>query len=293
LKATFFPGMKGAESIPVIIIHGLGPKCNRKEYAQDEGLARFLQTKLGCAVVVPDLRGHGESTKWSESLQKRLREQHKRPKEPLKADKVKPADRTAMLDQDLRAVKDYLWEKNNKKELNLDKLAVIGVEDGAALALTYAAADANGYEHRVAKFGPLKLGKFVKAVVLVSPQTSHIPGINSAQFLHDPKYRDLRADLSIMILAGDQNPTYFNEAKQLRTLFESGRPKLDSNSKYEDMTLWFFDKGKTDTKLQGAKLLAEPSLKMPEKIQNFLDYRLIKNPDAKEWVWKERKLPHE
>ena len=54
-----------------------------------------------------------------------------------------------MLQFDLIAVKKLLWKKNNKKELNLDKLTVIGVEDGAALALAYAAADAEGYEdHR-------------------------------------------------------------------------------------------------------------------------------------------------
>ena len=77
LKATYFPGTKGQESIPVIIIHGLGPKSNRKEYDdKDSGLASFLQKSLGCAVIVPDLRGHGESTKWSEALQKNLREQH-------------------------------------------------------------------------------------------------------------------------------------------------------------------------------------------------------------------------
>ena len=73
LKISYFPGMDGQESIPVIIIHGLGPKSNRREYDQDDGLARFLQTTLHCAVIVPDLRGHGDSTKWSEALQKKLR----------------------------------------------------------------------------------------------------------------------------------------------------------------------------------------------------------------------------
>ena len=38
----------------------------------------------------------------------------------------------AMVTQDLRAVKDYLWKKNNKKALNIDKLVVIGVDEGAA-----------------------------------------------------------------------------------------------------------------------------------------------------------------
>jgi pimeloyl-ACP methyl ester carboxylesterase len=290
LKATFYPGAKGPESIPVVIIHGLGPKCNRLDFTQAGGLAEYLQGTLGCAVVVPDLRGHGESTKWSDELQKRLREQHKRPKDALKAEKLKPADRVAMLEQDLKAVKDFLWKKNNKKELNLDKLTVIGVEDGAALALSFAAADAEGYEHHRAMFGPLKLGNFLKALVLISPQTRVI-GLNASQVLHDQQFQEMRRNLPVMIIAGNQNNLYFNEAKTLQKLFVSGRPKLDSKNKLDDMTVWFY--GNVDTKLQGAKLTSEVSLKVPEKIVKFMKTRLIDNPDAKEWVWKERKLPHE
>jgi pimeloyl-ACP methyl ester carboxylesterase len=292
LKATYFAGTKGPDSIPVIIIHGLGPKCNRLDFTQSGGLAEYLQTTLGCAVIVPDLRGHGESTKWSEELQKNLRAAHKRPKEPVKFEKLKPADRDAMLQLDLIAVKKLLWKKNNKKELNLDKLTVIGVEDGAALALAYAAADAEGYEDHSATYGPLRLGNFLKALVLISPQTKVI-GVNSAQLQHSQQFADLRRDLPIMILAGDGNPLYFNEAERLQKLFVAGRPKLGTGNKLEDMTLWFYGKGKISTKLQGAKLISEPSLKVPEKIAKFMKSRLIDNPDAKEWVWKERKKPHE
>ena len=292
LKATFFPGRNGPDSIPVIIIHGLGPKSNRKDFIEPGGLADYLRTELGCAVIVPDLRGHGESTKWSEEMQKQLRALHKRPKEPLKAEKLKPADREAMLQFDLIAVKKLLWKKNNKKELNLDKLVVIGVEDGAALALAYAAADAEGYEDRRPTYGPLKLGNFLKALVLISPQTK-VTGVNTAQLQHSQQFADLRRDLPIMILAGDENPLYFNEAERLQKLFVAGRPKIGASNKLEDMTLWFYGKGKTPTKLQGAKLISEPSLKTPEKIGKFIKSRLIDNPDAKEWVWKERKKPHE
>jgi pimeloyl-ACP methyl ester carboxylesterase len=296
LKVSYFPGMDGQESIPVIVIHGLSPKSNRREFDQDDGLARFLQTTLHCAVIVPDLRGHGESTKWSDALQKKLREARKRPKDALKPEKLKPADQLAMLDEDLRAVKDFLWKQNNERKLNLDKLTVIGVEEGAALAISYAAADANGYEQHQAKRGPLKLGNFVKAVVLISPVTKRVTALNTARILHDAEYRDLRMNLPIMILAGDESPTYFKEAEALHNEFLKGRPKLDSKAaKPEDFTLWFYGKGQTGTKLQGAKLLAEPSLKGKtlERIQRFMKARLVDNPDAKEWAWKERKLPYE
>ena len=133
-------------------------------------MAAFLQEKLGCAVIVPDLRGHGEST-LDQGGQTRA--------EKIEGKKLKPADIAAMVTQDLRAVKDFLWKKNNEKALNIDKLVVIGVEEGAALALSYAADDAVGYEQGKAKVGPLKLGKFVKAVVLISP--ANVTVLNPSQ----------------------------------------------------------------------------------------------------------------
>ncbi len=126
-------------------------------------------------------------------------------------------------------------------------------------------------------------------MVLISPQTK-VTGLNAAKVLHDP---DLRTNLPVMIIAGDESPSYFKEAEMLHNEFVKGRPKPDSNAKLEDLTLWYFSKGKTATKLQGAKLLAEPSLKVPERIQKFINARLVVNPDAKEWSWKERKKPYE
>src|SRR5574340_1050455 len=55
LAVTFYPGTKGKDTIPVVLLHMA--KGNRNDYAQ---LATDLQ-KVGHAVLVPDLRGHGES----------------------------------------------------------------------------------------------------------------------------------------------------------------------------------------------------------------------------------------
>ena len=133
MKATYFPGTKGEESIPVILLHGF--KGNRKDFTHEQELTAFLQEKLGCAVIVPDLRGHGDSTKIK--VGKLITKIDAKKRQPQIA---------AMVTEDLRAVKDYLWKKNNEKKLNLGKLTVIGVEEGAALALRYTAYDAVGYE---------------------------------------------------------------------------------------------------------------------------------------------------
>ena len=84
-------------------------------------------------------------------------------------------------------MKDFLWKKNNEKKLNIDKLVVIGVEEGAALALRYTAYDAIGYEKGLgARVGPLKLGKFVKAAVLISPVTN-VPALKIPVVMRMPE----------------------------------------------------------------------------------------------------------
>jgi pimeloyl-ACP methyl ester carboxylesterase len=274
MKATYFAGTKGEDSMPVILIHGL--KGSRKEFTQEQGLASYLQEKLGCAVIVPDLRGHGDSTK----LKKGTRT------ETLKADKLQPTQHWAMITQDLRAVKDFLWKKNNEKALNIDKLTVVGVEAGAGVALGYAAYDANGYDNGQAKYGPLKLGKFVKAAVLISPVTN-VTGLKTAQLMRMP---EVCRDLPVMLAVGKQSKDYFADADRLCKLFKNARPPAEGD-KPEEITVWFYNK--IDTKLQGAKLLNEQSLGMNEKIRKFMSARLVTNPDAKDWVWKERKLPHQ
>ena len=122
MKATYFPGTKGHESIPVIILHGFNKgKGSGKDFTGRQGLAPYLQETLGCAVIVPDLRGYGESLKIKINGNRT---------DDLKAKKVQPRNFAAKMTLDLRAVKDFLWKKNNQKALNLCKLAVVGVEEG-------------------------------------------------------------------------------------------------------------------------------------------------------------------
>ena len=294
LKATYYPGTKGQESIPVILVHGFNKgKGNRKDFTQ--GLAPYLQEKLGCFVIVPDLRGYGESTKLKKTGQEmEVLDDRKKKAEELK-DKRRAEDLkkkfqgqvTEMVTDDLRAVKDFLWKKNNEKALNLDKLTVIGVEEGAAVALSYAAYDAVGYEQQEAQVGPLKLGKFVKSVVLISPVTK-FKGSTAQQAMKLP---EVHRDMSVMIVVGNKLKDHVLVAEQLNNMFKKARPSEDE-LKVSSRTLFYFSN--IDTALQGCKLLDEPSLNMPAKIAHFLQLRLVDNQIAKDkWVWRVLKFPHE
>jgi pimeloyl-ACP methyl ester carboxylesterase len=302
LAATYFAGTKGKDSVPVILLHAW--KGSRKDLIKEDGLAWQLQKRLGCAVIVPDLRGHGESTR------------HKGPRktETLKPEKLSRNQVLAMVGQDLRAVKDYLWDKNNAEELNIDKLCVVGVEMGASLALGYALYDSRGYEQGTPKYGSLKLGRFVKGLVLISPEKSNPHGLNVAQFVADEYVRE---KIDVMILVGKENKTAMRDADWLCKMLIKYHPYVEGaeppaekpqkkakpgeeeaseepapkkeRSKQALQTFWY---KALDTSLEGVKMIDEPSLNVPKKVCDFIQWRVVENPSLKKNVWRERKVPH-
>ena len=117
IAATFYPS-KLKKAVPVILLHA--SKGSRRDF---EALALQLQ-RAGHAVIVPDLRGHGEKRRGAA-----------RPGE------LRPADYLAMVEPggDLETIKQFLMAKNNAGEVNIEKLCVVGVEMGAVVAINWAA----------------------------------------------------------------------------------------------------------------------------------------------------------
>jgi len=274
ISATYYHGAKGEESIPLILLHGFGAKHNRTDFTKD--FAPLLQSK-GFAVIVPDLRGHGESTRLKTVRGK---------DETLDAATFAPPQFGRMVTQDLTAVKDFLWARNNAHELNIDKLCVIGAEMGASLAVDFALYDSAGYEQGRPNYGSLKLGRFVKALVLLSPEAS-FKGISIPHAVQDPAVWN---DISVLILVGQADEKTYKEAQRVNSVFERNRPKPDREKQADQRTLFFTQ---LETKLQGASLLADKNLEVPDIIMAFLNLRMVKADAAKTWSWKERKLPHQ
>ena len=272
LVITYYRGSKGKESVPVVLLHGW--KHNRTDYTKD--FAPFLQSK-GYAVVVPDLRGHGDSTRVKTARGK---------DETLDAVTLAPNQFNLMVTQDMKAVKQFLWEKNNAGELNLDKLCVIGAEMGASIALDFAWYDAVEQEGNRVPRPEYKIGRFVKALVLISPETS-FKGISIRQAVQN---QAVRKDISVLVLVGKNDGIALGEAKRVHSIFEREHPKPDPEKKTDQQTLFFTP---LETKLQGTNLLTEKNLKAGDIIANFLNLRLIKNDSSKAWLWKEHKLPHQ
>jgi pimeloyl-ACP methyl ester carboxylesterase len=272
LTLTYYAGTKGRQTIPVVLLHMW--KQSRNDFKE---LAPALQA-LGYAVIVPDLRGHGEST----------RMKGPRGDATLSAATMPPQQFARMVGEDMQAVKKFLWERNNAGELNIDKLCVVGAEMGASVALNFALADARDQDYNPVRRADYKLGRFVKALVLISPERTFrgLPIQNAAA------YPAVQRDIALLVIVGRQDPKALEQAKRIDGLFEKFHPEPsgDTTSEINDKKTLFFIK--LDTSLQGTKLL-DAKFDIQSAIADFIDRRLVKSEESREWTWKERKVPHQ
>ncbi len=249
LQATYYaaPEKFGKKAAAVILLHASGG--NRRDF---EKLAGQLQ-RVGCAVIAPDLRGHGDSTPIDRALSL--------------------DDYAAMVRFDLEAVKGFLLARHNAGELNIDRLGVAGLEMGAALAVNWAALDWNW---PVLATG--KQGQDVKALALVSPEWSY-EGLKIAEAMARP---DIRSRVAFLIVTGRRNSKLMREAKRLHNAL--AKYQAASADNVEDQTLFLQTPA---TSLQGTQLLHEKSLKVEPMIAEFFEMRLVKPA----YPWRVRKNP--
>ncbi len=259
INAVYYGSNLGKKAVPIILLHGY-----KGSHADFTALALSLQ-KAGHAVVVPDLRGHGKSTKVAGGRD-------------LDAASLKKNDFAAML-LDIEAVKDFLLKKNNEGELNIEKLCVVGSELGATLAIKYAS-----YDWHWPQLIGVKQGRDVKAVVMISPDMD-FKGLNMKDDIAD---KNLQSELSIMVLVGDQSPKNLQDAKRINQQLERLHPDPPADSTPEQRSEkrdYYFIPLKTN--LQGTKLLGA-NLNVEEFMNQFVERRLSKKPFA--WTDRTSKL---
>ena len=267
LQATYYPGnaAEGKDNVPVILLHGFkGSKTAYKE------LAPLLQS-IGCSVLVPDLRGHGQSVKGTDAAGNTV---------TLDAAKFRKDQFDRMVAFDMETLKGYLMERNNEGAVNIDKLCVVGAEMGAWVATNWAALD---WSWQVVNGG--KQGQDVKALALLSPEWQFQPkGVSVALPVDKAMRTDaVRQKISLMFLVGGQNRKAREEAKKVYNTVEKFHPKPDPNPEIrkETQDLFFID---LPTKLQGTEMLTVPELNAGQIIATFIKCRLIE----KKMPWKKR-----
>lgn len=254
LSATFFPGTKGKETVPVILLHMW--KGSRKDYL---GLAPLLQ-KQGHAVLVPDLRGHGLSTGLVGSRSTRK----------LDAAKMSSDHFYQMPYSDMETLRRFLVRKNDEGELNLSNLCIVGAEMGAAVAVYYAAYDWSTPRREAQGVG---ITGDVKALVLISPKWA-FQGLPLSKKLQHP---GVRSQIPMLIVVGKDDPRSLSDAKRIYNVLKRFHP--DEEGLEKDLFL-----GEIPTKLQGTKMLGVRGLNLDRPIGAFIERSVAK----KNYPWRQR-----
>jgi len=184
------PGEEKPEAT-VILVHDLGGSSKTVD-----PLAETLQA-AGCAVLVPDLRGHGESSIPAYAKQAAKGEQWKLLKLPdFKAMAVTAGGRVrgqSDIRGDLETVRTWIKQQADEGVLDMDRLVVVGSGLGAAVAATWTVADS---AWPPSARGPQ--GGHVRGLVLVDPAFTTKGFVMSPMLAAEP----VKSGLPIMILAG-------------------------------------------------------------------------------------------
>jgi pimeloyl-ACP methyl ester carboxylesterase len=252
LYATWYPGINGKETVPVIMLHMY--KGSRVDY---HDLARHLQENYGHAVLVPDLRAHGDSIDVVGSKLK------------LNVNQLNPAHYERMISDDLEACKKFLMGKNNAGQLNIDKLCMVGAEMGSVIALNWAMRDWHARQ-----LVGLRQGQDVKALVLISPEWTIE---RSRTNMNLPSQDELlHKNISLYIVHGTKDQRDANRLYDAVERFHT--------TKGEDQSLF---KGAIETPLSGTKMLTVPQLGVDRRIALFIKARVAE----KNIPWRDRSGP--
>ncbi|MCA9010977.1 MAG: hypothetical protein KDB01_14595 [Planctomycetaceae bacterium] len=276
LQMTYYPALEsanpmGLENAPVVILlHG--EKGRRLDWDKGsaiggrETVPQLLQEKGGYAVITVDLRKHGDSVLPNKS-----------------DDTVQPNDYLAMVAADLGAMKKYIYEEHQKKNLNMNRLGIVGIDITAPIALAFAEVDWRmvPYDDAALAMDRTPRGQDVRALVLISPQLTagRVNAAKSLNFLRNPAM-----GIAFLLIAGEQDT---KSAKNAQTLYRSAsavvRPKPvldDPEAKSEAVQLVT-----VDAKEAGIPLLVRTPGATLAPMLKFLDDHVKAAPSE----WRDRR----
>lgn len=265
INITYFPSSAGKNAPVAVLLHG--DKGNRLLWhtgtGNIPGFAPALQMN-DFAVVTVDLRGHGQNIAGDGGAAASNK----------KADAPKPTarDYQAMVVGDMEAVKKFLYDENQKEMLNMNKLAIVGAEFSAAVALAYTDLDwsKEPYDDAPVFAQRTPKGQDVRALILISPDAT-VPGL-----VTNTAAQRIRAlQMPVMIGVGSKDSSDRNAANKLS---EQLSPKqLEKPHVFLE---------KYDSKLRGLNLLNK-GLPIEQQMYKFLDEYVKKAPGE----WRNRKSP--
>jgi len=251
LGAVYCPSELEKKAIPVLIIHEW--KGQASPYSK---LCLALQ-KEGCAILVPEYRGHGGSREYTD----RNGESKK-----FNVSRMSKRDIENIIGKDLETTKGFLKRENNEGKLNLNALVIIGIREGAVLAGQWAQRD-----WKFPSVGRMKQGQDVKALIYVS-LAKQIKGISIESTLTDENL----IQLPMMLVAGKRS----NDAKETDRI---ARRVQGMKKRIGRGTTAGFKLLMPDTKLSGPALVNEVSTVIPA-IVDFITSEVKVTEEENPWV---------
>ena len=267
LRAEWFPGKPDKTTVPVILIHDWAG--NRKDlYA----LADFLHREKGFSVIVPDLRGHGQSIS------------RKNSDKEIKAQDFRKNDFIGIL-EDIEACKRFLVAKNNLGEVNIDLLVIGVVGKMSPFAV--------GYTLRDWQWPPLagvKQGQDVKAVVMISPE-KRFKSASMTPAFRIPLISGKNAEPIPMFLTCWKGHSLTSREGQsiYSTLIGSRREDaaaIPDDEKWKQLTVI---KREYNSKSSGKRLVEEKSKLISGDIGLFIEKKVADRKDEFRWQDRSRK----
>lgn len=262
LVCNYFGGTKEKESVPIILLHDL--EGQKEEF---NAFALYLQKVYGHAVIVPDLRGHGESTKTVTN-------------QAIDISKFKKND-YATFNEDISTCFRYLRDEvNNKGECNIDMLCVLASGYVSINAMAWTLED-----YSYAPIGNKKQGQFVKGVVLLNPRKS-IKGFTVNNILKNPLFSGKGiSPIPVLIAAGDGDDKSYRDAKSIYNTLKRTRPKYDdiadTTERYKKLSIWLGEFSKS----AGTEMLnPQKKTKLEVFIARFIQFKILANSNEIPWV---------
>ena len=260
VQCTYYGGTKGKMTIPIILLHDF--EGNRRDYHQ---LALFLQ-KQGHASLVPDLRGHGGSTRTVGGAE-------------IDIERMKRAHFQAMV-FDVEAAKGFFMKEHNAGKVNIELLTVVGAGMGAVTGLNWAVRDWNAVP-----LPAFKQGQDVKALILLSPKYA-FKGVTTRVALG---HKVVAGKLFTAVIVGARNKKSkeYRDAKRMHSTFKRKHPKLKAEEleKPWGANVYMFT---PNTSVQGTALI-RPGLNLESFFRGFLE-RKVGSLRA-QFPWKVRRNP--
>lgn len=171
IPLTYFPSNKGKDAGVVILLHDESE--NQLEWKKNTLASVLWDNGGGYAIITCDLRKHGKA---------KLADDNKNPgaKKLVRDDYQNMAN--AANDGDLEAIQKFLFKEHQEGNLNMAKTAIVAVGMSAPVAINWAWGDwlKKPYDDAPTVAARTPRGQIVKAMVLISPETS-VPGLSTAK----------------------------------------------------------------------------------------------------------------